>query len=115
MKIASLTLLTISLVGNLMLFILMAHQSEAMSLIPRMKNELKIISNLISEASSKIEIKKQLISKGYDVKEGGEYYYAEKSNNTLSVGSTYLVFSSSGKLINIFSLSDSLVPIYERP
>ena len=115
MKIVLFILLTISLVGNLILFILMAHQSEAMSLIPRMKNELKIISNLISEASSKTEIKKQLISKGYDVKEGGEYYHTEKPNNTLSIGSTYLVFSSSGKLINISSLSNSLDPIYERP
>ena len=115
LKILLFIFLTLSLLGNGVLFVYIATQKETISIIPRLENELRIIANLLPNNIDKSNIQTTLQEKGFYLKNGGEYYYAQKPNITLSIDSTYFVFSPSGSLIQINSLSDSLNPIYEKP
>ena len=106
--------LAVSLLANIALFIYVSSLQETNSMVPRLKNELKTITSVIPKDLAMEETAAALRSAGYEVQTDGEYYYAPRPNETLSVGTTYFVFSPSGRLMQIYSLSDSMDPIYDH-
>jgi hypothetical protein len=107
--------LAISLVANVILYFSTTVQSDSLSLIPRLKNDLKTLSVLLPENSTKDVINITFTNNGYTIKPSGEYYYAPKPNSTFAVNNVLFVFDTSNKLIQIYSSGDALIPIYDKP
>ena len=114
-KIILTVFLTVSLLGNGALAVYALLQNERISLISILKAELVIISDILPTKLNRETVKERLLSKNHSIEDGGEYYYADKPNSTVSVGGTYFIFSPEDELIQINSLSNSLKPIYKKP
>ena len=107
-------LLAGSFLANAILLVYVASQNERLSLLPRLKNEIGMMTSLIPHNLDKSMVGNSLELKGFVPEEAGEFYNAQKPNTTLFVDGTHFVFSPNRSLIQINSLSNSLEPIYEK-
>lgn len=105
--------LILSLVGNIALLLYASIQSETLSLVPRLKQEVGILASLAPHGVSKSQVTRTLRANGYKPAEGGERFNAPTPNSTLRVGVTSFVFDQDDRLIRIYSLSDALNPVYK--
>src|SRR5690606_2809977 len=104
--------LILSLFGNIALLLYASIQSETLSLVPRLKQEVGMLASLAPHGVSKSQVTRTLRANGYKPAEGGERFNAPTPNSTLRVGVTSFVFDQDDRLIRIYSLSDALNPVY---